>query len=262
MELKDIIKPENLVYKKSKVLNDTIMHYCPGCSHGTVHKVIAELIEELGLQEKTVGVAPVGCSVFMYNYLEIDWQEAAHGRAPAVATGISRLNPDKFVFTYQGDGDLASIGAGEIIHACNRGENILVVFINNGIYGMTGGQMAPTTIDGMVTSTTPFGRNIELNGYPLKITELIAQLPGTSYVTRQSVQNATAVRKCKKAIKKGIQNALEKKGTSFVEVVSTCNSGWKMTPTAANKWMEENMFPYYQLGDLKDGVKGEPVSKN
>ena len=262
MELKDIIKPENLVYKKTKVLNDAVMHYCPGCSHGIVHKILAELIEEFGIQEKTIGIAPVGCSVFIYNYLEIDWQEAAHGRAPAVATGISRLNPDKFVFTYQGDGDLASIGAGEILHACNRGENILVVFINNGIYGMTGGQMAPTTLDSMVTSTTPFGRNTELNGYPMKITELIAQLPGTSYVTRQSAQNAAAVRKCKKAIKKGIQNVLDKKGTSFVEVVSTCNSGWKMTPVAANKWMEEKMFPYYPLGDLKDGIKGEPVSKN
>ena len=256
MELKDIIKPENLVYKKSKLLKDNVMHYCPGCSHGTVHKVLAELIEELDLQEKTIGVTPVGCSVFICNYIEIDWQEAAHGRAPAVATGISRLNPDKFVFTYQGDGDLASIGAGEIIHTCNRGENILVIFINNGIYGMTGGQMASTTIGGMVTSTTPFGRDVELSGYPLKITELIAQLPGTSYVTRQSVQTAAAVRKCKKAIKKGIQNVLEKKGTSFVEVVAACNSGWKMTPVAANKWMEENMFPFYPLGDLKDSIKG------
>ncbi len=262
MELKDIIKPENLVYDKSDVQTDAIMHYCPGCSHGVVHKVIAELIEELGIQEKTVGIAPVGCAVFAYNYIDVDWQEAAHGRAPAVATGIARLNPNKFVFTYQGDGDLASIGAGEIMHACNRGENILVVFINNGIYGMTGGQMAPTTLDGMVTSTTPFGRNVDLNGYPMKITELIAQLPGTSYVTRQSVHNAGAVRKCKRAIKKGIQNVLAKKGTSFVEVVSTCNSGWKMTPVAANKWMEDNMFPFYPLGDLKDGVKGEPVSKN
>ena len=181
MELKDIIKPENLVYDKSKVQIDRIMHYCPGCSHGVVHKVISELIEELNIQEKTIGIAPVGCAVFAYNYIDIDWQEAAHGRAPAVATGIARLNPEKFVFTYQGDGDLASIGSAEIMHACNRGENILVVFINNGIYGMTGGQMAPTTIEGMVTSTTPGGRNIDLNGYPMKITELIAQLPGTSY---------------------------------------------------------------------------------
>ena len=262
MELKDIIKPENLVYEKSKVQIDKIMHYCPGCSHGVVHKIISELIEELGIQDKSIGVAPVGCAVFAYNYIDVDWQEAAHGRAPAVATGIARVNPDKFVFTYQGDGDLASIGSGEIMHASNRGENILVVFINNGIYGMTGGQMAPTTIEGMVTSTTPNGRNVELNGYPLKITELIAQLPGTSYVTRQAVHNAAAVRKCKRAIKKGIKNVLDKKGTSFVEVVSTCNSGWKMTPVDANKWMVENMFPFYPLGDMKDSVKGEPVSKN
>ncbi len=262
MEIKDIIKPENLVYGKSNLLVDTISHYCPGCTHGVVHKLMAELIDEMGLQEKTVGVAPVGCAVFAYNYIEIDWQEAAHGRAPAVATGIVRLNPGKFVFTYQGDGDLASIGAAEILHACNRGENILVVFINNGIYGMTGGQMAPTSLENMVTSTTPFGRDSERNGYPMKMTELVAQLPGTSYVTRQSAQTAATVRKCKRALKKGIQNVLEKKGTSFVEVVSTCNSGWKMTPVQANKWMEENMFPYYPLGDLKDSKKGESVSKN
>ena len=262
MELKDLIKPENLVYSKSALLEDVPMHYCPGCSHGVVHKVLAELIEEMDLQEKTVGVAPVGCSVFAYNYIDIDWQEAAHGRAPAVATGIVRVNPDKFVFTYQGDGDLASIGTAEIMHACNRGENILVIFINNGIYGMTGGQMAPTTLEGMVTATTPFGRNVDLNGYPLKITELIAQLPGTSYVTRQSVETPGAVRKCKKAIKKAIDNVLAKKGTSFVEVVSTCNSGWKMTPVDANHWMQENMFPYYPLGDMKDSVKGDNDAKN
>ena len=262
MEINDIVKPENLVYGKSKLLIDTTMHYCPGCTHGVIHKLIAELLEELDLQEKTVGVAPVGCAVFAYNYIDIDWQEAAHGRAPAVATGISRLNPGKFVFTYQGDGDLASIGAGEILHACNRGENILVVFINNGIYGMTGGQMAPTTLENMITSTTPNGRNVERNGYPVKITELVAQLPGTSYVTRQSAQSASAVRKCKRALKKGIMNVLQKKGTSFIEVVSTCNSGWKMTPVQANKWMEENMFPYFTPGDLKDGVKGDSVSEN
>lgn len=262
MDIKEIIKPENLVYEKTKLLTDTTMHYCPGCTHGVVHKLMAELIDEMELQEKTVGVAPVGCAVFAYHYIDIDWQEAAHGRAPAVATGVVRLNPDKFVFTYQGDGDLASIGAGEIIHACNRGENILVVFINNGIYGMTGGQMAPTTIEKMVTSTTPCGRDHELNGYPLKMTDLVAHLPGTSYVTRQAAHNAAAVRKCKRALKKGIQNVLNKKGTSFVEVVSTCNSGWKMTPVQSNKWMEENMFPYYPLGDMKDSEKGETISNN
>ncbi|NOY96530.1 MAG: 2-oxoglutarate oxidoreductase [Chlorobi bacterium] len=261
MDIKDIIKPENLVYKKSELLIDTIMHYCPGCSHGVVHKILSEVIDEMGIQEKTIGIAPVGCAVFAYNYIDIDWQEAAHGRAPAVATGVVRLNPDNIVFAYQGDGDLASIGTAEIIHACNRGENIVVIFINNGIYGMTGGQMAPTTLVGQVTSTTPAGRNVDLNGYPMKITELIAQLPGTSYVTRQSVQTAAAVRKCKRSIKKAFQNVIDKKGTSFVEVVSTCNAGWKMTPVGANKWMEENMFPFYPLGDMKDSDKKE-VSNN
>ena len=262
MDIKDIIKPENLVYQKSKVQIDTIMHYCPGCSHGVVHKIISEVIEEMDVQERTIGVAPVGCAVFAYYYIDIDWQEAAHGRAPAVATGISRLNPDKIVFTYQGDGDLASIGAAEILHACNRGENIVVVFINNGIYGMTGGQMAPTTLEGMVTSTTPGGREIRRNGYPMKITELIAMLPGTYYVTRQSVHTPGAVRKCKKAIRKAFENVDSKKGVSFVEVVSTCNSGWKMTPVGANKWMEENMFPYYPLGDLKDPDKNQGTAAN
>lgn len=257
MDIKEIIKPENLVYDRSALLNDDVMHYCPGCTHGVVHKIMAELIEEMKLQEKTVGIAPVGCSVFAYKYIDIDWQEAAHGRAPAVATGVARLNPDNFVFTYQGDGDLASIGAGEILHACNRGENILVIFINNGIYGMTGGQMAPTTLEDMVTSTTPLGRDVERNGFPMKITNLIAQLPGTSYVTRQAAHTAPAARKLKRSLKKAIQNVLDKKGTSFVEVVSTCSSGWKLSPVQANKWMEENMIPYYPLGDMKDNIKGE-----
>lgn len=260
MDIKDIIKPENLVYDKSKLQIDTIMHYCPGCSHGVVHKILAEVIEELGIQEKTIGVSPVGCAVFAYHYIDIDWQQAAHGRAPAVATGIARTNPDKVVFTYQGDGDLASIGTGEIIHACNRGENIVVIFINNAIYGMTGGQMAPTTLIGQSTSTTPAGRNVELNGHPLKITEMIAMLPGVNYVTRQAVHTAAAVRKCKKSIRKAFQNVMEKKGTSFIEVVSTCNSGWKMTPVGANTWMEENMFPVYVPGDLKDDAAKPSVT--
>lgn len=255
-EIQEIIKPENLVYSKTKLLNDNVMHYCPGCSHGVVHKLVAEVIDEMGIQEKTIGVSPVGCSVFAYNYIDIDWQQAAHGRAPAVATATKRVKPDHFVFTYQGDGDLASIGCAEIMHACNRGENITVIFINNAIYGMTGGQMAPTTLVGMKTSTTPYGRNVAINGYPMKITELIAQLPGTSYVTRQSVQTAAAVRKCKKALLKAFENQRDNKGTSFIEVVSTCNSGWKVSPVDANKWMEENMFPLYPLGDLKDSVKG------
>lgn len=252
MDVKDIIKEENLVYSKTKLLTDNIMHYCPGCTHGVVHKVLAEVIDELGIQEKTIGVAPVGCSVLAYNYIDIDWHEAAHGRAPALATAINRLYPNKYVFTYQGDGDLASIGTAEIIHACNRGENIVVIFINNGIYGMTGGQMAPTSLLDMPTSTTPYGRKVELNGYPLKITELIAQLPGTCYVTRQSGHTPAAVRKLKKAITKAFENTGKKKGTSFIEVVSTCSSGWKLSPVKANEWMVEHMFPYYPLGDLKD----------
>ena len=252
MDIKDIIKEENLVYSKTKLLTDNIMHYCPGCTHGVVHKVLAEVIDELGIQEKTIGVAPVGCSVLAYNYIDIDWHEAAHGRAPALATAINRLYPNKYVYTYQGDGDLASIGTAEIIHACNRGENIVVIFINNGIYGMTGGQMAPTTLIDMPTSTSPYGRKAELNGYPLKITELIAQLPGTCYVTRQSGHTPAAVRKLKKAITKAFENTGKKKGTSFIEVVSTCNSGWKLSPVKANEWMVEHMFPYYPLGDLKD----------
>jgi 2-oxoglutarate ferredoxin oxidoreductase subunit beta len=234
MDIKDIIKPENKVYSKSPVLLDNVMHYCPGCSHGTVHKLIAEVIEEMGIQEKTIGISPVGCSVFAYNYVDIDWQQAAHGRAPALATATKRLFPDKYVFTYQGDGDLASIGTAEIMHACNRGENIVVIFINNAIYGMTGGQMAPTTLMGMKTATSPNGRREDLHGKPLKITELIAQLEGTCYVTRQSVQSAASARKTKRAIRKAFENSALKKGTSFVEVVSSCNSGWKLSPVKAN----------------------------
>ena len=252
MDVKDIIKPENRVYAKTPVLTSTTMHYCPGCSHGTVHKLIAEVIEEMGIQEKTIGVSPVGCAVFAYNYLDIDWQQAAHGRAPAVATATKRLHPEKYVFTYQGDGDLASIGTAEIMHACNRGENIVVIFINNAIYGMTGGQMAPTTLIGMKTATSPYGRTVELHGNPLRITELLAQLDGTCYVTRQSVNTAAAARKTKKAIRKAFENSALKKGTSFVEVVSTCNSGWKLSPVKANEWMVDNMFPKYPIGDIKD----------
>jgi len=247
-----IIAPENLVYKKSKVLSDNIMHYCPGCSHGVVHRIVAEVIEEMDMQSKTIGVAPVGCAVFIYNYINVDFIESAHGRAPALATAIKRLNPDRLVFTYQGDGDLAAIGTAETIHACNRGENIAIIYINNGIYGMTGGQMAPTTLEGMKTSTCPLGRNIALNGYPLNMTDLLVKLEGTCYVTRQSVHNASNVKKTKRAIRKAFENSMEGKGTSIVEVVSACNSGWKMTPNEANKWMEENMFKAYPLGDLKD----------
>ena len=247
----DIVKEENLVYKRTKLLTDKTLSYCPGCGHGTVHRIIMEVIEEMGIQDKTIGVAPVGCSVLAYEFMDIDMQQAAHGRAPAVATGIKRMMPDKFVFTYQGDGDLAAIGTAETIHCCNRGENITIIFINNGIYGMTGGQMAPTTLPGMKSSTSPYGRDVKIMGNPLKITELLALLPGTYYVTRQSVHTPANVRKTKKAIRKAFEYQKLNKGVSFVEVVSNCNSGWKMTPLQANKWMEENMFPFYPLGDIK-----------
>jgi len=252
MDTLEIIKPENLVYQKPRLMNDNPMHYCPGCSHGVVHKLIAEVIEEMGMEEKTIGIAPVGCAVFAYNYLDIDWQEAAHGRAPALATAVKRLNPDKMVFTYQGDGDLAAIGTAETIHACNRGENIVIVFINNAIYGMTGGQMAPTTLMNMQTSTCPYGRESELNGYPLKISDLLALLDGTCLVTRQAVHTAGAIRKAKKSLQKAFENSMAKKGTSVVEIVSTCASGWKLTPEQSNQWMVTHMFPKYPLGDLKD----------
>ena len=252
MDVNEIIKPENLVYDKPRLMNDNPMHYCPGCSHGVVHKLVAEVIDEMGMEEQAICIAPVGCAVFAYNYIDIDWLEAAHGRAPAIATAVKRLNPSKMVFTYQGDGDLAAIGTAETIHACNRGENIVIIFINNAIYGMTGGQMAPTTLEGMVTATCPYGRNVELNGYPLKISNLVAQLDGTCYVTRQSVHTAAAVKKAKKALRQAFENSMARKGTSLVEFVSTCNSGWKMTPDQANKWMEQNMFAKYTLGDLKN----------
>ncbi len=251
IESGDIIKDENLVYSKTKVLTDNVMHYCPGCGHGTAHRLIAEVIEEMDIQSETIGITPVGCAVLMYNYLDIDMQEAAHGRAPALATAVKRLMPEKFVFTYQGDGDLAAIGTAETIHACNRGENITVFFINNGIYGMTGGQMAPTTLANMMSSTSPYGRDVQMMGNPLKMTELVAQLPGTFYVTRQAVHTPSNVRKAKKAIRKALENQKLKKGLSLVEIVSNCNSGWKMSPVQANQWMVENMFPFYPLGDIK-----------
>jgi 2-oxoglutarate ferredoxin oxidoreductase subunit beta len=241
----------DVVYRKPETLTETPLHYCPGCGHGVVHRVLMEVVEEMNIQENTVGVAPVGCSVFAYHYMNVDMQEAAHGRATAVATGIKRVLPEKFVFTYQGDGDLAAIGTAETIHSINRGENILIIFINNGIYGMTGGQMAPTSLIGMKTSTSPYGRDEKLIGYPLKITDMITILPGAHFVTRQAVHTAGAVRKLKKAIQKSFEYQKEKKGTCFIEVVSNCPSGWSMTPVEANTWMEENMLPYYPLGDLK-----------
>lgn len=251
MTREEIIKPENLVYRRTPVLTENVMHYCPGCGHGTVHRLVAEVIEEMGIQDKTIGVAPVGCAVLAYNYFDVDFIEAAHGRAPAVATAVKRLHPEHFVFTYQGDGDLAAIGTGETIHACNRGENIVIIFVNNGIYGMTGGQMAPTTLKGMKTSTSPYGREIDTMGPPLKMTELVAQLPGTYYVTRQAVYTPALVRKAKKAIRLAFENQKLNKGVSFVEIVSNCNSGWKLTPVKSNEWLEENMLPFYPLGDIK-----------
>ena len=239
------------VFERPKSLIDTEMHYCPGCGHSVTHRLIAEVIDEMNIANETIGVAPVGCSVFAYNYINVDFSEAAHGRASAVATGIKRVLPEKFVFSYQGDGDLAAIGTGETIHTCNRGENILIIFINNGIYGMTGGQMAPTTLENMKSTTTPFGRDTSLMGHPLKITELIAALPGTYYVTRQSVHKPLNVRRAKKAIKKGFEYQKLNKGTCFVEIVSNCPSNWKMTPVESNNWLDENMLPFYPLGDLK-----------
>lgn len=240
-----------LVYEKPETLTETPMHYCPGCGHGVAHKVLMEVIEEMGITQDTVGVAPVGCSVFAYMYMNVDMQEAAHGRASAAATGVKRVLPEKYVFSYQGDGDLAAIGTAETIHTVNRGENILMVFINNGIYGMTGGQMAPTSLEGMKTSTSPYGRECSTMGSPLKMTELVAHLPGAYYVTRQSVHTAAAVRKLKKALKFSFEAQKQKKGTCFVEIVSNCPSGWKMTPLEANDWMEKNMFPYFPPGDIK-----------
>jgi 2-oxoglutarate ferredoxin oxidoreductase subunit beta len=247
----EIIAPENLVYKRTNVLTENVLSYCPGCGHGTAHRILAEVIDELDIQSQTVGITPVGCSVLMYNYMDIDMQEAAHGRAPALATAVKRLCPDKYVFTYQGDGDLAAIGTAETIHACNRGENFAIIFINNAIYGMTGGQMAPTTLPNMKSSTSPYGRDIKMMGNPMKMTELVAQLPGTYYVTRQAVHSPANVRKTKKAIRKAFEYQKLDKGISFVEIVSNCPSGWKMTPVQSNNWMVENMFPFYPLGDLK-----------
>ncbi|MFN8211525.1 MAG: thiamine pyrophosphate-dependent enzyme [Bacteroidales bacterium] len=262
--IKEIIKPENLAYKRSALLTENPFSYCPGCGHGTVHRILAEVLQEENLQEITIGVAPVGCSVLLYDFMDLDIQQAAHGRAPAVATAIKRLMPEKFVFTYQGDGDCAAIGTAETIHACNRGENILMIFINNGIYGMTGGQMAPTTLPGMHSSTSPYGRDVAMMGNPIKMADIVAMLPGTYFVTRQSVHTPANVRKTKKALKKAVQYQKENRGTSFIEVVSNCPSGWKMTPVQSNKWMEENMFPFYPLGDIKTPAedKAKPEKSN
>jgi 2-oxoglutarate ferredoxin oxidoreductase subunit beta len=247
----EIISKENLVYQPGKLLTGATFSFCPGCGHSTMTRLVMEVVDEMGITSETIGISPVGCSVLLYDFCDIDIIQAAHGRATAVATGVKRVLPEKYVFTYQGDGDLAAIGTGETIHTCNRGENITIIFINNGIYGMTGGQMAPTTLPDMKTSTSPRGRDIKSMGYPLNIIEMIARLDGVHYAARHAVHTAAAVRKTKRAIRTAFENQKLNKGTSFIEVVSNCNSGWKMNPVQANQWMEENMFPYYPLGDLK-----------
>lgn len=241
-----------VVFKKPKSLTDVPFHYCPGCTHGIIHRLVAEAIDELGIEGKTVGIAPVGCAVLAYNYFACDMVEAAHGRAPAVATGVKRANPDNIVFTYQGDGDLASIGMAETVHAATRNENITVIFVNNAIYGMTGGQMAPTSLPGQVTQTSPYGRDVNLCGYPVKVCEMLSQLDGAEYIERVAVNNVKNVKAAKKAIKKAFQNQIDKKGFSLIEVVSSCPTNWGMTPQNALKWLEENMIPYYPLGVYKD----------
>lgn len=241
------------VYQRPKSLTDTVTHYCPGCTHGIAHRLVAEVIDELGIQERTIGVASVGCSVFSYNYFDVDFQQAAHGRAPAVATGIKRVHPDAVVFTYQGDGDLASIGAAEILHAAVRGENITVVFINNAIYGMTGGQMAPTTLVGQKTTTSPFGRDPFTQGYPVKVSELLSTVQGASYIARFSLHNPANVAKAKQGVKKAFSNQIEGKGFSLVELLSTCSTNWGMTPAKSLQWLYEKMLPEYPLGVFKGG---------
>jgi 2-oxoglutarate ferredoxin oxidoreductase subunit beta len=240
-----------LVYERPYTLIDRHMHYCPGCAHSLIHKLIMEVIQELGIQEKTVGVAPVGCSVFAYDYMDIDMQEAAHGRATAVATGIKRILPDKYVFTYQGDGDLAAIGTAETIHSINRGENFTIIFVNNAVYGMTSGQMAPTTLEGMKTTTSPYGRDVKTMGYPIKMGNLIAQLPGAFYVTRTAVNTPLNVRKTKKAILNAFKYQQLDKGTCFIEIIGNCPSNWKMTPLQTNDFLTNEMLKYYPLGDIK-----------
>ena len=242
-----------VVFEKSKVLTDAPLHYCPGCTHGIIHRLVAEAIEELGIEGRTIGVAPVGCSVMAYDYFTTDFIQAPHGRAPAVATGVKRADPENnIVFTYQGDGDLAAIGTAETVHAAARRENITVIFVNNAIYGMTGGQMAPTTLPGQVTQTSPYGRDVETVGYPVKVCELLQNVDGAAYLERVSVNNPSNVKKAKAAIKKAFQNQLDGKGFSLVEVVSTCPTNWGMTPAKALEWLEENMLPYYPLGVYKD----------
>ena len=247
-----------VVFDRPHSLNEMSMHYCPGCTHGIIHRLVAEVMDELGIEGRTIGVAPVGCSVMAYNYFNCDMIEAAHGRAPAVATGVKRADPENHVvFTYQGDGDLASIGMAETVHAAARNENITVIFVNNAIYGMTGGQMAPTSLPGQITQTSPYGRDVNHCGYPIKVCEMLSQLDGPEYLERVTVNSVKAVRNAKKAIKKAFQNQLDGKGFSLVEVVSSCPTNWGLTPQQALKWIDEKMLPYYPLGVYKDRSAGE-----
>jgi len=241
-----------VVFDKPHALADVSMHYCPGCLHGIVHRLVAEVLDELNIEGKTIGIAPVGCSVMAYNYFNCDMIEAAHGRAPAVATGVKRANPENIVFTYQGDGDLASIGMAETVHAAARNENITIIFINNAIYGMTGGQMAPTSLPGQVTQTSPYGRDVKHCGYPIRVCEMLSELEGPEYLERVTVNSVKNVKNAKKVIKKAFTNQIEGKGFSLIEVVSSCPTNWGMTPQKALKWIDEHMLPYYPLGVYKD----------
>lgn len=247
-----------LVFSRPESLSDVVTHYCPGCIHGIVHRLIAEVMDELGIRERTVGIAPVGCSVLAYNYFECDFAEAAHGRAPAMATGMKRAKPELIVFTYQGDGDLASIGTNELIHAATRGENITTVFINNAVYGMTGGQMAPTTLPGMVTTSSPYGRDVKTQGYPVRVCELVSQLDGPAYIVRRAAHKPSEVRRLRSALKTAFLVQMTGLGFSMVEVVANCPTNWGMTPMESLEFIKERMVAYYPLGDYKvaDGVKG------
>lgn len=241
-------------FKKPRALTDAPLHYCPGCTHGIIHRLVAEVIDEMGIEGQTVGVAPVGCSVMAYDYFACDMIEAAHGRAPAVATGVKRANPDTFVFTYQGDGDLAAIGTAEIVHAATRGENITVIFVNNTTYGMTGGQMAPTTLPGQVTQTTPYGRSTDREGFPIRVCEMLSTLSGVALAERVTVADPANIRKAKAAIRKGFEFQKNKQGFSIIEVLSTCPTNWGKSPADAIAWLKENMIPYYPLGVYKEGA--------
>ena len=240
------------VFERPKSLADVPLHYCPGCTHGIIHRLVAEAIDELGIEGRTIGVAPVGCAVMAYDYFTCDMVEAAHGRAPAVATGLKRALPENIIFTYQGDGDLASIGMAETVHSATRNENITVIFVNNAIYGLTGGQMAPTSLPGQVTQTSPYGRDVKTAGFPIRVCELLATLDGPEYIERVAVNNVKNVKNAKKAILKAFKNQVEGKGFSLIEVVSSCPTNWGMTPTAALVWVENKMLPYYPLGVYKD----------